>query len=219
MWSSITKLTFNHLALAASWSLFPVVFLASGRLNLVLHLWNGHRHPGSESILILPDLSLAACFWLSWMPILDVWKKRKWTPRPQPKPDVLQEKWNQTSDICSIPSCQKWSSRTLWAEFQISHEKWNVSKTSEHYAGNILASLQKYSQFNHWRSVISAIFGKTITHSTGLAETRDLHLKISNRQIDQTVTKGGAVTREFSIGQTAIARNYTGSTKWVPGII
>ena len=44
-------------------------------------------------------------------------------------------------------------------------------------------------------------------------------LKISNRQIDQTVTKGGAVTREFSIGQTVIARNYTGSTKWVPGII
>ena len=38
-------------------------------------------------------------------------------------------------------------------------------------------------------------------------------------QIDQTVTKGGAVTREFSIGQTVIARNYTGSTKWVPGII
>ena len=47
----------------------------------------------------------------------------------------------------------------------------------------------------------------------------DLRLKISNRQIDQTVTKVGAVTREFSIGQTVIARNYTGSTKWVPGII
>ena len=42
----------------------------------------------------------------------------------------------------------------------------------------------------------------------------DLRLKISNRQIDQTVTKGGAVTREFSIGQTVIARNYTGSTEW-----
>jgi len=47
----------------------------------------------------------------------------------------------------------------------------------------------------------------------------DLRLKISNRQIDQTVTKGGAVTREFSIGQAVIARNYTGSTKWVPDII
>ena len=44
-------------------------------------------------------------------------------------------------------------------------------------------------------------------HSTELAETRDHHLKISNRQIDQNVTKGGAVTREFSIGQTVIARN------------
>ena len=47
----------------------------------------------------------------------------------------------------------------------------------------------------------------------------DLCFKISNRQIDQTVTKGGAATREFSICQTVIARNYTGSTKWVPGII
>jgi len=47
----------------------------------------------------------------------------------------------------------------------------------------------------------------------------DLRMKINNRQIDQTITKGGAVTREFSIGQRAIARNYTGSTKWVPGII
>ena len=33
----------------------------------------------------------------------------------------------------------------------------------------------------------------------------DLRLKISNRQIDQTVTKSDAVTREFSIAQTAIA--------------
>ena len=44
-------------------------------------------------------------------------------------------------------------------------------------------------------------------------------MKISNRQIDQTITKGGAVTREFSIGQRVIARKYTGSTKWVHGII
>ena len=35
----------------------------------------------------------------------------------------------------------------------------------------------------------------------------DLRLKISNREIDQTVTNGGAATREFSIGQTVIARN------------
>ena len=47
----------------------------------------------------------------------------------------------------------------------------------------------------------------------------DLHLKIRNLQIDQTVTKSGAIIREFSIGQTVIARNYTGSTKWVPDII
>ena len=37
-------------------------------------------------------------------------------------------------------------------------------------------------------------------------------MKISNRQIDQTITKSDAVTREFSIGQRVIARNYTGST-------
>ena len=31
--------------------------------------------------------------------------------------------------------------------------------------------------------------------------------------------KGGAITREFSAGQTVTARNYTSSTKWVSGII
>ena len=48
----------------------------------------------------------------------------------------------------------------------------------------------------------------------------DLRMKISNCQIVQTITKDGAITREFSIGQKviSIARNYTGSTKWVPGI-
>ena len=46
-----------------------------------------------------------------------------------------------------------------------------------------------------------------------------LRLKISNRQIDQTVTEGGASTREYSVDQTVIARDYNGSTKWVPGII
>ena len=47
----------------------------------------------------------------------------------------------------------------------------------------------------------------------------DLHLKISNLQIDETVTKSGAIIREFFIGQTVIARNYPGSTKRVPDII
>ena len=46
-----------------------------------------------------------------------------------------------------------------------------------------------------------------------------LSMKISNCQIDQTITKGGAVTREFSIGRRVIARKYAGSTKWVPGTI
>ena len=53
--------------------------------------------------------------------------------------------------------------------------------------------------------------------SAGLAETRS---SLEDKQpSDQTVTKGGAATREFSIGQTVVARNYTGNTKWVPGII
>ena len=47
----------------------------------------------------------------------------------------------------------------------------------------------------------------------------DLHLKISNLQIDETVTKSGAIIREFFIGQTVIAQNYPGSTKRVPDII
>ena len=37
----------------------------AARLNLVPHLYNygnGSPHPGSESILIFTDLSLAACF-------------------------------------------------------------------------------------------------------------------------------------------------------------
>ena len=47
----------------------------------------------------------------------------------------------------------------------------------------------------------------------------DLSIKVNNRQIDQSVAKGGSVTRHFSIGQRVIARNYTGNSKWVPGIV
>jgi len=45
----------------------------------------------------------------------------------------------------------------------------------------------------------------------------DLSVQINNRQIDQSVAKGGSVTRHFSIGQRVIARNYDGKSKWVPG--
>ena len=62
---------------------------------------------------------------------------------------------------------------------------------------------------NHWRSVISATLGRWLRTRMDLLKP-DLHLKISNLQIDQTVTKSGAIIREFSIGQTVIARNYTG---------
>ena len=47
----------------------------------------------------------------------------------------------------------------------------------------------------------------------------DLSIKVNNRQIDQSVAKGGSVTRHFSIGQRVIAQNYTGNSKWVPGIV
>ena len=47
----------------------------------------------------------------------------------------------------------------------------------------------------------------------------DLSIQVNNRQIDQSVAKGGSVTRHFSIGQRVIARNYSGHTKWVPGTV
>ena len=47
----------------------------------------------------------------------------------------------------------------------------------------------------------------------------DLSVQINNRQIDQSVAKGGSVTRHFSIGQRVIARNYNGKSKRVPGIV
>ena len=72
--------------------------------------------------------------------------------------------------------------------------------------------------FNHWRSAISASLGRWLRTRMDLLKP-DLHLKISNLQIDETVTKSGAIIREFFIGQTVIARNYPGSTKRVPDII
>ena len=47
----------------------------------------------------------------------------------------------------------------------------------------------------------------------------DLFIQVNNRQIDQSVAKSGSVTRHFAIGQRVIARNYTGKSKWVPGIV
>ena len=45
----------------------------------------------------------------------------------------------------------------------------------------------------------------------------DLSIQVNNRQIDQSVAKGGSETCYFSIGQKVIARNYSGNSKWVPG--
>ena len=47
----------------------------------------------------------------------------------------------------------------------------------------------------------------------------DLSIQVNNRQIDQSVAKGGSATRHFSIGQRVIVQNYTGKSKWVPSIV
>ncbi|CAB4017152.1 PREDICTED: LOW QUALITY PROTEIN: uncharacterized protein K02A2.6-like [Paramuricea clavata] len=44
----------------------------------------------------------------------------------------------------------------------------------------------------------------------------DLQRKVMNRQIDQAGRKGHSPT---SIGQTVMARNYSGKDKWLPGIV
>ncbi|CAB4040584.1 G- coupled receptor GRL101 [Paramuricea clavata] len=43
--------------------------------------------------------------------------------------------------------------------------------------------------------------------------------KVMNRQIDQAGRKGHSPTRQLSIGQTVMARNYSGKDKWLPGIV
>ncbi|CAB4041966.1 PREDICTED: uncharacterized protein K02A2.6-like, partial [Paramuricea clavata] len=47
----------------------------------------------------------------------------------------------------------------------------------------------------------------------------DLQRKVMNRQIDQAGRKGHSPTRQLSIGQTVMARNYSGKDKWLPGIV
>ena len=47
----------------------------------------------------------------------------------------------------------------------------------------------------------------------------DLQMKVMNRQIDQAGRKGHSPTRQLSIGQTVMARNYSGKDKWLPGIV
>ena len=47
----------------------------------------------------------------------------------------------------------------------------------------------------------------------------DLPRKMLNRQIDQARAKERSPTRQLSIGQTVLARNYTGKDKWLPGTV
>ena len=47
----------------------------------------------------------------------------------------------------------------------------------------------------------------------------DLPRKVLNRQIDQARVKERSPTRQLSIGQTVLARNYTGKDKWLPGTV
>ena len=47
----------------------------------------------------------------------------------------------------------------------------------------------------------------------------DLSIQVNNHQIDQCVAKGGSGTRNFSIGQRVIVRNYSEHFKWVSGTV
>ncbi|CAB4043809.1 uncharacterized protein K02A2.6-like, partial [Paramuricea clavata] len=47
----------------------------------------------------------------------------------------------------------------------------------------------------------------------------DLQRKVMNRQIDQAGKKGQSPTRQLSIDQTVMARNYSGKDKWLLGIV
>ena len=47
----------------------------------------------------------------------------------------------------------------------------------------------------------------------------DLLMKVKNRQLDQVRAKEHASTRQLSVGQTVMARNYTGKDKWLPGTV
>ena len=47
----------------------------------------------------------------------------------------------------------------------------------------------------------------------------NLQKKIVNRQIDQTVAKRQFRSRQLSIGQNVVVRNYTGPRKWLPGTV
>ncbi len=47
----------------------------------------------------------------------------------------------------------------------------------------------------------------------------DLQMKVMNRQIDQAGRKGHSPTRQLAIGQTVMARKYSGKDKWLPGIV
>ena len=47
----------------------------------------------------------------------------------------------------------------------------------------------------------------------------DLPMKVKNRQLDQVRAKEHALARQLSVGQTVMARNYTGKDRWLPGTV
>ena len=47
----------------------------------------------------------------------------------------------------------------------------------------------------------------------------DLRRKVLNHQIHQAGVQERSPTRQLPIGQTVLARNYTGKDKWLPGIV
>ena len=62
-------------------------------------------------------------------------------------------------------------------------------------------------------------FWEEDTQRDPLKPDLSIHSQANICQIDQSVTKGGSGMRHFSIGQSVIAQNYSGHSKWVPGTI
>ncbi len=60
--------------------------------------------------------------------------------------------------------------------------------------------------------------GRPLRTRLGLVKS-NLQMKVMNRQIDQAGRKGHSPTRQLAIGQTVMARKYSGKDKWLPGIV
>jgi hypothetical protein len=112
------------------------------------------------------------------------------------------------SSICyhgPIPPCNQRSSGMFFSEFQTCYE---MRETK-------YIDIPTENQFDDWRITVRVVFEQTATDSPRFGET----WFTMNRQIDQAGRKGHSPTRQLFIGQTVMARNYSGKDKWLPGIV